>query len=81
MVFDCELNITYRITPTVPELTVTRSGANVILTWTGETNTWKLQRAVSLSGPWTNLTTSPVTNRVQDVRATTGQRFYRVINP
>jgi hypothetical protein len=81
MVFDCELNVTYRVTPIVPELTVVRSGQNVILTWTGETNTWKLQRAVSLSGPWTNMVTSPVTNRVQDTRVSTGQRFYRVVNP
>jgi hypothetical protein len=82
IVFDAELSIVYRRTPTVPELDITRSGGNVILTWTGETNTWRVQRAFKITGPWTNMVTSPTLNRYQETRVQgSAQRFYRLANP
>ena len=81
-IFDSELSFIYRRTPTVPELDITRSGSNVILTWTGETNTWRVQRAFKITGPWTNMVTSPTLNRYQETRVQgSAQRFYRLANP
>lgn len=52
-------------------LSIKRSGANVIITWTAG----KLQKSSSLAGPWTAVAgTSPLTTPA------TGRTFYRVSN-
>lgn len=55
-------------------VTVRRSGANVVLEWTG---TARLQEAPNITGPWTDAAnaTSPFTVTPSDQ-----QKFYRVIN-
>jgi hypothetical protein len=59
--------------PVTPTLTIGRSGANVILTWSAG----QLLEASALTGPWTtNSATSPYTNT-----PTGAQKFYRAVAP
>jgi len=60
--------------PVGPRLTVSRSGNNVTVSWTGG----QLQSAPAITGPWTTdaAATSPTT-----FNNTTGMRFFRTINP
>jgi len=48
---------------TPPTLTIVKSGANVVIAWTGATSGWVLEKADAISGAsWTTVgTTSPVT--------------------
>jgi hypothetical protein len=58
---------------TPPTLTIERSGANVILTWSAGL----LLEANAISGPWTtNSATSPYTNT-----PTGAQKFFRAVTP
>jgi len=58
---------------TPPTLTIARSGANVVLTWSAG----QLLEANALTGPWTtNAVTSPYTNT-----PTGAQKFFRAVAP
>jgi hypothetical protein len=59
--------------PAVPTLTATRSGANLVLTWSAGNLLW----APSLSGPWTQVSsTSPYTTPFTGTAA-----FFKAVNP
>ena len=60
-----------------PQLTIVRSGANVILTWPTNAAGFALQSAPAITGTFTNLpaATSPYTNPTGS-----GQKFFRLIS-
>ena len=61
--------------PPLPQLTITRSGANVILTWPTNAAGFTLQSAPALTGTFTNIpgATNPYTNPIAGA-----QQFYRL---
>ena len=82
MVFDAALQFLYRVTPTIPALTIRRAQTTIFVEWVG--TGWQLQHAVNPAGSWTNLTSSPVggSNRYSGNLGTLGpRRFYRLKNP
>jgi hypothetical protein len=60
-----------------PVLTITRSGGNVIVSWTNGPG-FILQKSTSLSGGWTNVGTQNPSN---PIAATGTATFFRVISP
>jgi hypothetical protein len=90
--FDMELSMSYRRTPEIPNLNITRTyttnlqgvitATNIVVTWVG--TGWVLQHSTNGVASWGNLSTSVVqgTNRYQTTLATQGpRRFYRLKNP
>jgi hypothetical protein len=88
--FDAQLTVSYRLTPTIPALTIrqvrTPSVTNVLVEYVPTPGvTWQLQHATSPSGAtWQPLSTILVqgTNRYQTPVPSQGpRRFYRLKNP
>jgi len=80
--FDAELTVSFRNPPIVPDMNIARQGSNIILTWTGQTNIWRIEQATSLAGPWSPVTTPRTTNRLSTPWLQgAGPRFYRLKNP
>jgi len=80
--FDAELNVSYRNPPIVPRMGIARLGNSIILTWTGQTNIWRIEQATNLAGPWLPVTTPRNTNRLSTPWLQgAGPRFYRLKNP
>ena len=66
----------FSISLTLPQLTIIRSAANVILTWPAEAAGFNLRSAPAVTGAFTNIVpaaTSPFTNAI-----TGTQQFYRL---
>ncbi len=74
----------YVISATSPSVTITRSGANVVLTWLTNFTGFTLQSTTNLSPPvvWSNILTAPIVVNGQDTvtNPISGTRkFYRLI--
>jgi hypothetical protein len=81
-VLDAELTVSYRNPPIVPDMNIARVGNSIILTWTGQTNIWRIEQATSLGGPWSPVSTPRTTNRLSTPWLQgAGPRFYRLKNP
>ena len=74
---------TYFVNPPLPPLTITRSGANIILTWPAADTGWTLQSSLNLASPtgWIPVSPAPiiingqnsVTNSISGAR-----KYYRL---
>jgi hypothetical protein len=70
-------------TPGAPVLTLTRSGANIVLSWAGPATGFVLQQtsALVVNGAWTDVAQTPVDNgntRSVTVSLAPGNRFFRL---
>ena len=68
----------------VPELTISRSGENAVLSWPASATGYRAQSAASLTAAWSSVTNSVtvVNGRNQVTTRITGSaRFFRLINP
>jgi hypothetical protein len=75
--FEARLTFTFDRTPSIPELVVTSSDTEIVITWEG--SGWSLETAGSISGPWTRLFAP--NNRYFDSFPPTGPRFFRLTVP
>ncbi len=68
----------------LPRLDVHRSGTNVLLSWPVAATNYHLQGGISVLGPWTNVTNTPLlnggNNEVQ-LPAVATNRMFRLIKP
>jgi uncharacterized repeat protein (TIGR03803 family) len=71
------LGTVFRLSLPLPQLIITRHGANVILAWPGNVVDFSLQSAFSITGPFTciPIATNPYTNLI-----TGTQQFFRLIS-
>lgn len=70
-------------TPDAPVISVSKSGSNLVLTWTDSGNTFTLQETTSLDAPvnWITSTTKPVADKstvTATIPITGNLRFYRL---
>lgn len=72
-------------TPGAPELTVTRDGADVIISWPSPSTGWQLEQKAMLSLPtWSTPSetiSDDATTKSVRVVAPTGNRYYRLSKP